>query len=53
MDERRLRLYEFLLEMERITIDEVPDLYKTAIQEADDLPRKKSQYPLIPSLLKT
>lgn len=42
VDERRLRLYEFLLEMERITIDEVPDPYKTAIQEADELSRKKS-----------
>lgn len=30
-DERKVRLYRFLLEMNRITLNEVPDPYKTAI----------------------
>lgn len=31
MDERKLRLYSFLLKMERITVDEVPEPYKTEV----------------------
>lgn len=31
MDERILRLYKFLLKMERITIDDVPEPYKTEL----------------------
>jgi len=32
MDERKLRLYRFLLKMGRITIDEVPEPYKSEIE---------------------
>jgi hypothetical protein len=31
MDERILRLYKFLLKMERITIEDVPEPYKTEL----------------------
>lgn len=31
MDERILRLYKFLLKMERITVDVVPEPYKTEL----------------------
>ncbi len=31
MDERLLRLYKFLLDMGRITIDNVPEPYKTEL----------------------
>ena len=31
MDERYLRLYRFLLEFGRITIDDVPEPYKTEL----------------------
>lgn len=31
MDERRLRLYRFLLKMGRIIIDDVPEPYKEAV----------------------
>lgn len=31
MDERYLRLWEFILDMNRITIDQVPEPYKTEI----------------------
>ncbi len=31
MDERKLRLYKFLLKMGRITIDDVPEPYKDAV----------------------
>lgn len=31
MDERILRLYQFLLRMDRITIDEIPEPYKSEI----------------------
>lgn len=31
MDERVLRLYKFLLKMERITIEDVPEPYKTEL----------------------
>ena len=36
MDERKLRLYKFLLNMGRITLEEVPEPYKTElIQEVE------------------
>lgn len=31
LDERKLRLYRFLLEMNRVTLDDIPDPYKLAI----------------------
>jgi len=31
MDERKLRLYRFLLKMGRITVDDVPEPYKEAV----------------------
>ena len=31
MNERKLRLYKFLLDMGRITIDEIPEPYKTEL----------------------
>jgi hypothetical protein len=31
MDERVLRLYKFLLKMKRITINDVPEPYKTEL----------------------
>ena len=31
IDERKLRLYKFLLDMGRITIDDVPEPYKSEI----------------------
>lgn len=31
MDERILRLYKFLLKMERITIEDIPEPYKAEI----------------------
>jgi len=31
MDERKLRLYKFLISMNRITIDDVPSPYKEAL----------------------
>lgn len=36
MDERKLRLYRFLLEMERMTIDEIPEPYKGVIEDGND-----------------
>ncbi len=33
MNERKLRLYKFLLNMGRITIDEIPEPYKTELVE--------------------
>lgn len=33
MDERKLRLYKFLLEIGRITLTDIPDPYKSAITE--------------------
>jgi len=32
MNERKLRLYQFLLEMGRITLDDIPEPYKTTLQ---------------------
>lgn len=32
MDERKPRLYRFLLEMSRITIEQVPEPYKTEMR---------------------
>ncbi len=32
MNERKLRLYKFLLEMQRIQLIDVPEPYKTAIE---------------------
>ena len=32
MDKRKLRLYKFLLKMGRITIDDVPEPYKSAVE---------------------
>lgn len=34
MDERKLRGYQFLIEMKRITVNDVPEPYKQAIIEA-------------------
>jgi hypothetical protein len=31
MDERKLRLYKLLLDNNRITLDEIPEPYKTAL----------------------
>ena len=31
MDERRLRLYQFLYDLERKTIEEIPEPYKSSI----------------------
>jgi hypothetical protein len=31
MDERILRLYKFLIKMQRITIDDIPELYKLEV----------------------
>jgi len=31
MDERKLRLYRFLLQMGRIIVDDVPEPYKDAV----------------------
>lgn len=31
MDERILRLYKFLLKMERITIEDIPEPYRTEL----------------------
>ncbi len=33
VDQRRMRLYKFLLNMERITLEEVPEPYKTELEE--------------------
>jgi len=32
IDERKLRLYRYMLRVGKITIDEVPEPYKTALQ---------------------
>ena len=32
LDEKKLRLYRFLLNMGRITIDDVPEPYKSAVE---------------------
>jgi len=32
MDERKLRLYQFLLDMGRISIEDVPEQYKNELQ---------------------
>lgn len=31
MDERKLRIYAFLLKLERITLEEIPEPYKTGV----------------------
>lgn len=31
MDERKLRIYGFLLKLERLTVDEIPEPYKTEL----------------------
>lgn len=31
MDERKLRLYKFLLDMERIAVDDIPQDYREAL----------------------
>ncbi len=33
LDERKLRLYKFLLKVGRITLDEVPEEYRTKLDE--------------------
>lgn len=33
MDERLLRIYRFLVQMERLTIEDIPEPYRTAMQE--------------------
>ena len=33
MDDRKLRLYQFLLDMGRITINDVPESYKSELQD--------------------
>jgi hypothetical protein len=33
MDERKIRLYKFLLELGRITIDQVPEEYKAEVTQ--------------------
>ena len=38
MDERKLRGYKFLIEMERITVEDVPEPYKSAILEEPEAP---------------
>lgn len=37
MDERRLRLYKFLLKMGRIKLEDVPEPYKTEIEAELDV----------------
>ena len=32
IDERKLRLYQFLLQMGRIIVDDVPEPYKSAVE---------------------
>ncbi len=36
MEERKLRLYKFLLNMNRITIEDIPEPYKTEIEQNND-----------------
>lgn len=36
IDERKLRLYKFLLGMKRITVDEIPKPYKGVIEDGND-----------------
>ena len=31
MDERKLRLYKFLLDMKRVTLEDIPEPYRTEI----------------------
>ena len=31
MDERKLRLYKFLLDMNRVTLEDIPEPYRTEI----------------------
>ena len=33
MDERKLRLYKFLLDMGRVTLEDIPEPYRTEINE--------------------
>lgn len=33
MDERKLRLYKFLLSLNRITLEEIPEPYRAEIEE--------------------
>lgn len=33
MDERILRIYRFLLDMNRLTLQQVPEPYRTALQQ--------------------
>lgn len=35
MDERLLRIYRFLLKMERITLDEIPEPYRSALNDEE------------------
>lgn len=36
IDERKLRLYRFLFDMERIAIGEIPEPYKGVIEDGND-----------------
>lgn|GEM_PF-2953446 len=38
MDERKLRLYKFLLDMGRTTLDDIPEPYRTALSPAETEP---------------
>jgi len=33
MDERKLRLYRFLLKMRRIKLEDIPEKYRKAVEE--------------------
>lgn len=35
IDERMLRIYKFLIQMGRLTVEQVPEPYRTAILSAD------------------
>ena len=36
MDERKLRLYAFLLQMGRVTLEYIPDPYRTELTPAEE-----------------
>ncbi|WP_257790759.1 hypothetical protein [Paenibacillus sp. BIHB 4019] len=36
MDERKLRLYQFLLSMERVAREDIPELYRAAVTGGED-----------------